>query len=353
MEETVRVLIVDDSSFFRKRIREQLERHPGIVVAGEARNGREAVEMNARLTPDVVTMDVAMPEMDGITAVREIMRSRPTDIMMISALTREGARSTLDALDAGAVDFLPKHGGTPGDTDSVYRHLAERVIGIAHRLRGVRAPMPQPQPVRPPSPKFTAPNAAVRRRSTDLKLVVIGASTGGPVAIQRVLGALPAGYPYPVLVIVHMPVEFTSTFADRLDNLCAVHVALASDGSALRSGEVLVAPGGSQALVERHGSRLQVAIRPGGEHLYKPSVDITFESAARAVAEGVQAVVLTGMGSDGTEGARMLKQMGASVWTQDQASSVVFGMPYSVAKAGLTDRVLALDEIGPALAGLG
>lgn len=350
MEERVRVLIVDDSAFFRKRIREQLERHGGIVVAGEACNGREAVDMNARLKPDLVTMDVAMPEMDGITAVREIMRSRPTDILMVSALTREGARATLEALDAGAVDFLAKQSGINGDGNLASMSLGDRVVNIAQRKHKQRTPQATAvfESRRAPPPV----HAVTHARSAAVKLVVIGASTGGPVAIQRVLASLPVNYPYPVLVIVHMPAEFTATFAERLDSVCPIRVELARDGRELRSGVVLIAPGGCQALVERRGNQFTIAIEPGGEHLYKPSVDIAFTSAARAAGGGVQAVILTGMGADGTEGARALKQVGSTVWSQDQATSVVYGMPYSVAKAGLTDRVLALDDIGPALAGL-
>jgi two-component system chemotaxis response regulator CheB len=182
--------------------------------------------------------------------------------------------------------------------------------------------------------------------------VAIGASTGGPVAIQQVLTALPATIPFPVVVAVHMPAEFTATFAERLNTLSRINVHLAEDGALLRAGQALVAPGGMQLLVENRHGRASVVVRPGGDQLYKPSVDILFGSAARALGDGVHAVILTGMGSDGTEGARLLKEKGATVWSQDQATSVVYGMPYSVAKAGYSDRVLALPEIGKALAGL-
>lgn len=352
MAERVRVLIVDDSAFFRKRIRQQLGAHADIIIAGEAANGREAVEMTARLHPDVVTMDVAMPEMDGISAVREIMRSHPTNVLMVSALTSEGARATLDALDAGAVDFLPKPVGNNGDSAGCGSSLVDRIIGIAAgRRRGRQAGAGQ-QHATTPSAK-PSPAAWRMSRAAHTSLVVIGASTGGPVAIQRVLAALPVGYPYPVLVAVHMPAEFTATFAERLNSVCPIDVALARDGMTLQKGKALIAPGGCQTLVKRRGQQFEVVVKDGGEHLYKPSVDLTFASAASAAGDAVQAVILTGMGADGTEGARALKQAGSSVWSQDQASSVVYGMPYSVAKSGLTDRVLTLDDIGPALAGLG
>ncbi len=344
MEEKVRVLIVDDSAFFRKRIRLQLESTGEVLIAGEASNGREAVEMASSLCPDLITMDVAMPLLDGISAVREIMRDHPTDILMVSALTRDGARATLDALHAGAVDFLAKQGGVTGDAAwPGPDDLGSRVISIARRKHARRAVNASPIASRP---------LRGGRRQGALRLVAIGASTGGPVAVQRVLGELPARYPYPILVAVHMPAEFTLTFAERLDSVCAIEVRHAADGDELLPGRALIAPGGRQTMVEAAGERLRVRVMPGGDQLYKPSVDVLFGSAARALGRAVHAVVLTGMGTDGTAGARLLKERGSSVWSQDQASSVVFGMPHAVAKAGHSDRVLALDDIGPALSGI-
>ncbi|MCB1772656.1 MAG: chemotaxis response regulator protein-glutamate methylesterase [Gammaproteobacteria bacterium] len=350
MVEKVRVLVVDDSSFFRKRIRDELELTGEISVVGEAVNGREAVEMSARLKPDLITMDVAMPVMDGISAVREIMRTAPTNIIMFSALTRDGARATLDALEAGAVDFLAKPAGAATGAAGSQGSLSQRVVSIARRHHPHRVTTPA-RPI-PAASAAVVSAAKPRRLANEPRLVLIGASTGGPVAIQRVLSALPRNFPLPVLVAVHMPAEFTSTFAERLDSVCQVRVSQAADGEVLLPGQVLVAPGGRQVLVEQRGSRLQVGVRPGGEQLYKPSVDLMFGSAARSVGGSVLAVILTGMGADGTEGARLLKERGATVWSQDQASSVVYGMPLSVVKAGYSDRVLPLPDIGPALAAL-
>jgi two-component system chemotaxis response regulator CheB len=351
MVEKVRVLVVDDSAFFRKRIRDELERTGEIQVVGEAVNGREAVEMAARLKPELITMDVAMPVLDGISAVREIMSRCPTHIVMFSALTREGARATLEALDAGAVDFLTKPGARGDSGQASQGSLAARVVDIArHRKQGRAAPPPMPP--RPAAPVERASHTEGRRRRVQPELVVIGASTGGPVAIQRVLAALPATYRLPLVVAVHMPAEFTATFAERLDAMCRINVAQANDGDRLDPGLVLIAPGGKQSLVERQGPLLRLRVRSGEDQLYKPSVDLLFASAARAVGPAVQGLILTGMGADGTEGARLLKERGASVWSQDQASSVVYGMPLSVAKAGFSDRVLPLDEVGPALAAL-
>jgi len=336
MAEPVRVLVVDDSSFFRKRIRRYLEESPDISVIGEAADGAEALSLNEKLSPDLVTMDVAMPVLDGIEAVRRIMRDHPTAIIMFSALTREGAHSTLEALDAGAVDFLPK---TPpnGSGDNMGSLLRERVLDIARSRQHRHAPSSKPRETRVAAGKT--------RDAHKIELVVIGASTGGPVAVQQILAGLPGNFPYPVLVAVHMPGTFTRTYAERLDSLCALRVREAADGDRLTRGQVLVAPGGFQTDVKHAAGGLSVRIREDAGQLYKPSVDNTFSTACDEVGDGVLAIVLTGMGSDGAKGAWSLKCAGATVWAQDQASSVVYGMPQAVARAGAADRVLSLQQI--------
>jgi two-component system chemotaxis response regulator CheB len=342
MNRKVRVLVVDDSAFFRKRIVYALQESPDIEVVAEAADGRDAVDKARLHRPDVITMDVEMPNMDGITATKQILAHRPTQIIMFSALTQEGARATLDALDAGAVDFLPKasahSGGDPGD------RLRERVLALGRHPLSV--------------PRVASSNTAAAARSTGRsarthkppRVVVIGASTGGPVALQQILTSLPAGFPLPVLVAVHMPAAFTHTFADRLDGLCKIRVREAANGDMLRPGEVLIAPGGHQMLLTgRHGNgRIQITDVP--DQVYKPSVDLTFNAAAEVYGDGVLAVVLTGMGADGAKGAGVLKRYGAQLWSQNAETCVVYGMPAAVEKAGLSDQVLALDEIGPALA---
>lgn len=345
MADSVRVLVVDDSSFFRKRIRHFLEESPRIQVVGEAENGQEALRLNESLSPDLVTMDVAMPVMDGISAVRRIMAEKPTSIIMFSALTQEGAKSTLEALDAGAVDFVPKQldAGGAGES-SPGPMLRERVLQIAGR-----------QPQRPNTAsrvRAPAPQAGVRpqprpaKAAATLELVAIGASTGGPVAVQQILTRLPGSFPYPVLVAVHMPAAFTSTFATRLNGLCQLNVAEAKNGDVLRRGSVLIAPGGYQTRVERRNGQMVVCVTDESEQLYKPSVDTTFHSLASQLGGGVLGIVLTGMGADGAKGAVSLKQVGATIWAQDEASSVVYGMPQAVARAGVTDQILSMDEIG-------
>jgi two-component system chemotaxis response regulator CheB len=350
----VRVLVVDDSGFFRRRLTEILAGDPNITVVGTATNGREGIDQVMALKPDVVTMDYEMPFMDGITAVRHIMQKCPTPVLMFSSLTHEGARVTLDALDAGAVDYLPKNfEDISRHPDSVRRLLCEKINSIARsnrRFASTSAPLATSAPAArsvarsssaaPATPSVSS--AAPRRKN--YKLVAIGTSTGGPVALQRVLTQLPANFPAPLLLIQHMPAAFTKAFADRLDKLCKISVKEAEDGDQLRPGLALLAPGGKQMMVDGRGT---VKILPGDERLnYKPCVDITFGSAAKVFADKVLAVVLTGMGSDGREGARLLKQGGSQVWAQDEASCVIYGMPMAVVKANLADAVYSLDDIG-------
>lgn len=352
----IKVLVVDDSGFFRRRLTEILGSDPQIEVVGTANNGQEAIEKTLALKPDVITMDYEMPLMNGITAVREIMRRCPTPVLMFSSLTHEGARVTLDALDAGAVDYLPKNfEDISRNIDKVKTLLCEKVLTIArsNRRRPVETAPATPAPARRPlrgalsTEAATAPAVAERspapkRRS--YKLVAIGTSTGGPVALQRVLTQLPAHFPAPLVLIQHMPAAFTGAFAERLDKLCKIRVKEAEDGDLLRPGLALLAPGGKQMMVDGRG---MVKILPGDDRLnYKPCVDVTFGSAAKAYGDKVLAVVLTGMGADGREGARMLKQAGSQVWAQDEASSVIYGMPMAVAKANLADGIYDLDEIG-------
>ncbi|MBD9484330.1 chemotaxis response regulator protein-glutamate methylesterase [Pseudomonas sp. PDM14] len=367
----VKVLVVDDSGFFRRRVSEILSADPNIQVIGTATNGREAIDQALALKPDVITMDYEMPMMDGITAVRNIMQRCPTPVLMFSSLTHEGARVTLDALDAGAVDYLPKNfEDISRNPDKVKAMLCEKVHTIARSNRRYSAYNPvAPTPSSAPAPasKSAAPAAPARTSSSAgaaapasptaggaspkrkaYKLVAIGTSTGGPVALQRVLTQLPANFPAPIVLIQHMPAAFTKAFAERLDKLCRISVKEAEDGDLLRPGVALLAPGGKQMMIDSRGS---VRILPGDERLnYKPCVDITFGSAAKSFNDKVLAVVLTGMGADGREGARLLKQSGSQVWAQDEASCVIYGMPMAVVKANLADAVYGLEDIGRHLA---
>ena len=364
----VKVLVVDDSGFFRRRVSEILSADPTIQVVGTATNGKEAIDQALALKPDVITMDYEMPTMDGITAVRHIMQRCPTPVLMFSSLTHEGARVTLDALDAGAVDYLPKNfEDISRNPDKVKQMLCEKVhtisrsnrrLGSYARPAPVAAPVPasspapassfaSPAPARPAATARAAAPAASHSpapKRKPYKLVAIGTSTGGPVALQRVLTQLPANFPAPIVLIQHMPAAFTKAFAERLDKLCRINVKEAEDGDMLRPGLALLAPGGKQMMIDGRGT---VKILPGDERLnYKPCVDITFGSAAKSYGDKVLSVVLTGMGADGREGARLLKQGGSTVWAQDEASCVIYGMPMAIVKANLADAVYSLDDIG-------
>ncbi|MEX5342755.1 chemotaxis response regulator protein-glutamate methylesterase [Pseudomonas sp. I2] len=364
----VKVLVVDDSGFFRRRVSEILSADSTIQVVGTATNGREAIDQALALKPDVITMDYEMPMMDGITAVRHIMQRCPTPVLMFSSLTHEGARVTLDALDAGAVDYLPKNfEDISRNPEKVKQLLCEKVHTLSRsnrRFGGFATPAaavaptshaPLGSPASPAPARAAAPTPASRPAAAaashapapkrkPYKLVAIGTSTGGPVALQRVLTQLPASFPAPIVLVQHMPAAFTKAFAERLDKLCRISVKEAEDGDVLRPGLALLAPGGKQMMIDGRGT---VKILPGDERLnYKPCVDITFGSAAKSYGDKVLSVVLTGMGADGREGARLLKQGGSTVWAQDEASCVIYGMPMAIVKANLADAVYSLDEIG-------
>ncbi|VVP23068.1 protein-glutamate methylesterase/protein-glutamine glutaminase [Pseudomonas fluorescens] len=370
----VKVLVVDDSGFFRRRVSEILSADSNIQVVGTATNGKEAIDQALALKPDVITMDYEMPMMDGITAVRHIMQRCPTPVLMFSSLTHEGARVTLDALDAGAVDFLPKNfEDISRNPEKVKQLLCEKILSISRSNRRVSAysapapvaapaptpapasvssygsstpsrPAPAPIPARTHhAPASSGPSSPAPKRKA-YKLVAIGTSTGGPVALQRVLTQLPANFPAPLVLVQHMPAAFTKAFAERLDKLCRISVKEAEDGDILRPGLALLAPGGKQMMIDGRGA---VKILPGDERLnYKPSVDITFGSAAKSYGDKVLAVVLTGMGADGREGARLLKQSGSAIWAQDEASCVIYGMPMAIVKAELADAIYGLEDIG-------
>ncbi len=378
----VKVLVVDDSSFFRRRVSEILEQDSNIQVIGFAVNGREAVDKARELRPDVITMDVEMPVLDGISAVKEIMAATPTPILMFSSLTRDGATATLDALDAGALDFLPKKFEDIARNNEDAIALLQNKVKEIGRRRLSRFTRPAPvtrttptsaptrstttssgivQPDRSFSRTATAPASSstgssssvssMRASGKKYQLVAIGTSTGGPVALQTILTQLPANFPHPILLIQHMPAAFTPAFAARLNGLCKINVKEAQNGDRLVPGTAYLAPGGQQMLIEgRGGSRtLRVFEDDSPRITYKPSVDVTFASAAKTFAGDVLAVVLTGMGADGRDGARMLKQVGATIWAQDEKTSVVYGMPQAVANAGLASESLALNDVAARL----
>lgn len=498
---TIRVLIVDDSRFFRKRLAEMIASDPELELAGEAENGRDAVLRVRELKPDLVTMDVEMPVMNGIEAVREIMKVCPTPVLMFSSLTEQGAKATLDALEAGAMDFMPKcfddilknkkesvealigrmrelgrakgsmhrfrphahtsqahasfsghssvrteprsaslaSGLSPSSTQGLGARaslrtttslrentllrdkasigadsrtttftkngleatsrtssLASRLnritssatsqtlgaeglalanttkdtTSISERMAAIRTRLHSPNKTSArgasaltsnlkesfkenakESSKETVNDKAPTSLAYNCKFaaIFIGSSTGGPLALQTVLTALPADLPVPVVVVQHMPGSFTGPFAERLDELCALKVTEAKDGDQLVAGHVYVAPGGMQMLVESsigNKATLKIVPSPAGIN-YKPCVDITFGSAAQAYRGRVLASVLTGMGADGRKGSSLLRAQGATILAQNEETCVIYGMPKAVVEAGLADYVLPIDEIAP------
>ena len=357
---TIRVLVVDDSGFFRRRLAEILNSDPMIEVVDMAVDGKDAIAKVASARPDVITMDIEMPVMNGIDATREIMKTRPTPILMFSSLTYDGAKATLDALEAGATDFLPKRfDDISNDKQEARDILCQRVRTIA---RGAAQPTATSRissalqkPVRPEATTPTAAPAAAAKPGKkfspgDYDVVAIGTSTGGPVALQEVLTQLPANFTLPLMLVQHMPAKFTEAFASRLNQLCKITVREAKDGDFLEPGVALLAPGGMQMVLEKRGGRLQVKVREETDPLqnYKPCVDVTFDSLAGIPGNRVLGIILTGMGADGKEGCSKLKTRGSTIWAQDQATSTIYGMPAAV--AGIAEQILPLKEIGKKLA---
>ncbi len=364
----IRVLIVDDSFFFCQMVGKLLNAQAEIEIVGVAHTGMEAVQKSQLLQPDVITLDVEMPIMDGITALKEIKKVAPkSKVLMFSSLTYEGAKLTLDALEFGAEDFLLKSYEDVSRSNSrTGRQLIDKVTALGRSISAA-TPAQQPvtqaaktqatQPVAQPvdtqstKPATPTPRPQVRRLEPgQFKLLVIGSSTGGPVALQQILTRLPMNFPLPIVVAQHMPEAFTGAFAERLNSLCQVQVKEAQHGDVLRPGVVYIAPGGKQLMIDGNDRQCRIKIHESDPRLnYQPCVDVTFASAAKALKSQVLALVLTGMGADGREGARLLKNHGAQVWAQDEATSVIYGMPMAVAKAGLADRQLALNEFAGAL----
>jgi two-component system chemotaxis response regulator CheB len=369
-----KVLVVDDSSFFRRRVTDILNKDPKLDVIDVAVNGQEAVDKALLLKPDVITMDIEMPILNGIEAVKKIMARSPTSILMFSSLTHQGAKATLEALDAGALDFLPKKfSEIAKNSDEAGSLLRQRVVEIARQSEFSR---PRAR-IRPPaasiSPKtsklisernkpstLSSSSASEERRPVSsvarssgkkYKLLAIGTSTGGPVALQKILVQLEADFPLPIIIVQHMPAAFTAAFASRLNSLCKISIKEAADGDVLKPGCAYLAPGGRQMIItgSENAAKLKVIDDDSPKITFKPSVDISFGSAAKTFAGKVLGVILTGMGSDGKEGARMLKAKGSTIWSQDEQSCVVYGMPQAVDKAGISELSLSLDSMAASM----
>jgi two-component system chemotaxis response regulator CheB len=343
-------MVVDDSVVVRKIVTDVLSADPDIEVVGTAVNGRIAVAKLDQLKPDLITMDIEMPEMNGIEAVRAIRATRSrVPIIMFSTLSERGASATLDALAAGANEYVTKPANV-GSVGQSMESVREQLIPKIKALTGRRVTIgPSRTAPPPPPPRPAAPRTGPRKKPA---VLVIGSSTGGPEALARVLPQLPASLPVPVLLVQHMPPVFTRQFAQRLDRLCPLRVVEASDGAPLAPGTVHLAPGDHHLVVRAHGrSPLTTGLTQGPpENFCRPAVDPLFRSAVTAFDGAVLAVVLTGMGSDGRNGAAEIRAAGGTVVVQDQATSVVWGMPGAIAQAGLADEVLPLDRVPEAIA---
>lgn len=346
----IRVVVVDDSAFMRKAIGTMLENDPEIQVVGTGKNGQEGLELVRRLDPDVVTLDIEMPVMDGLTTLRHIMMEMPRPVIMISSLTVEGAEATLKALDAGAVDFIPKKLSRVSlEIIKIEQELQAKVKAVAKRPGGFRSV--RPRITRPSAPVGVPGTLPPARHGAVRSVVAIGVSTGGPPAVQSILARLPGNFPATILIAQHMPKAFTGPFAKRLDALSALDVSEAVDGAPMTPGKVYVAPGGSHLRVRREGMRLVVEVgSEPRESLYKPSANELIGSVAQLVGDRAVGLILTGMGNDGLEGVRKLKAAGGRILAQSDATCVVYGMPKAVVDAGLTDAVVDLPDMPDALA---
>jgi two-component system, chemotaxis family, protein-glutamate methylesterase/glutaminase len=335
----VRVLIVDDSALMRQLLATLLEADPEIEVVGTAADPHVARERIKALNPDVITLDIEMPHMDGLTFLRKIMALRPTPVVMISTLTQRGADATLEALEVGAVDFIAKP--SEGIAEAMAELAAEiqaKVKAAATSRVGVRRAAPATSVVRPPR----------GRRLAD-KIVFVGASTGGVEALKALLLGLPADCP-PVLITQHMPPRFTTGFAQRLDRECPMKVSEATHEEAIEAGHVYIAPGSHHLEIARHGSRHICRLSEGATVSgHRPSVDVLFRSAARITGKNAVGAILTGMGKDGAEGLLDLRRAGAITLGQDEGSSLIYGMPRVAFERGAVMRQYPLEQIADAI----
>ncbi len=346
-----RVLIVDDSSFMRMAIRSILSKDPSFDIVGTAADGMEGVEKAVALKPDIITMDVEMPRMDGIAALKQIMAKAPTKIIMVSTLTNEGAKSTFEALDAGAIDYIPKNVTDSSDAQNIFRQELLHKVKEAARSRFSRSVGTTSPSSRPSIATASAPQRATSSKFSGKKIqyVGIGASTGGPVALQEVLSRIPVNFPYGVMVGIHMPKAFTGPYADRLNAKCSMAIREAVDGDILKPGLALVAPGGMHTTLLRQGNNVVVKIQPTSsypQYVYIPSIDLMLSSMAEATNGSMLGVILTGMGNDGFKGMQALKQKGGVTIAQDEATSTIYGMPKACVDGGVADEVLPLGQIG-------
>ncbi|MBL0063175.1 MAG: chemotaxis response regulator protein-glutamate methylesterase [bacterium] len=327
----IKVLVVDDSALVRRVLSEELARDPEIEVVGTAPDPYVARDKILSLAPDVLTLDIEMPRMDGLSFLRKLMKHKPMPVVVVSSLTPKGSEMAMDALALGAVDVFCK----PGEAYSVgelSKELIARVKGAARARMTVRTDAPPSKPME-------------ALKETTLKIIAIGASTGGTEALREVLQRFPVNSP-PTVVVQHMPEKFTKAFADRLNGICAIEVREAKDGDTLRPGLALIAPGNLHMMLQRSGAVYSVAVKDGPRvHHQRPAVDVLFKSIARVAGKNAVGAILTGMGGDGADGMLEMKQAGAKTIAQDEKSCVVFGMPKEAIARGGVDSVMSLELI--------
>jgi two-component system chemotaxis response regulator CheB len=350
--ERIRVLVVDDSVVIRRLVTHALDQEPVLEVVGSASNGAIALQRIPQLNPDVLTLDIEMPEMDGLETLRHVRREYPQlRVIMFSTLTERGAAVTLEALTLGADDYVAK-ASNEGSLDRSMLRLREELVPKVKQFFHFPAQNGVASHLEPARVAFAPPARWVKPVFQSIKVrpkvVVIGVSTGGPTALGSILPTLPAGFPLPILVVQHMPPLFTRLLADRLHSSCRLPVEEASQGAPVEAGKILIAPGDFHLKVISNGAGVHVSLDQSPPlNSCRPSVDALFTSTGDVYGGAVIAVILTGMGQDGLRGVEILKAQGASVLAQDEASSVVWGMPGAVVNAGLADRVLPLDQVVP------
>jgi two-component system chemotaxis response regulator CheB len=339
----IRVLVVDDSAIVRKILSEVLRAEPGIEVTGTAPDAYIAAEKIRTLKPDVLTLDIEMPRMDGLTFLRKIMQSRPMPVIVVSSLAQESCAVALEALRSGAVDILAKPAGPYS--------VGELRIMIAAKIRAAAVARLKPSSAAAETPAETSQHLHVPRFGMSSSIIAIGASTGGTEAIETVLRAMPPNAP-PVLATQHIPAGFSRAFADRLNSVCRISVKEAVDGDEVIPGRALIAPGGYHMLLRKHGNGYRARVADGPPVCYqRPSVDVLFHSVAESAGSRSIGALLTGMGSDGARGLLRMRDAGAETYAQDEASCVVFGMPREAILLGAAKRIVPLRSIAGALLG--
>jgi two-component system chemotaxis response regulator CheB len=334
----IRVLVVDDSPLMRRIISRMLGRDQSIQVVGTAENGEEAIEKVEALRPDVVTMDVEMPRMNGLEALKHIMARNPLPVIMLSASTREGAGITLDALNMGACDFVPK------DLSRGALNIARIEEELVRKVKLVAKKRIRSFPVRPEGGKGPVAFGG-QVGKTQRAIVVMGASTGGPPVLQHILASLPRDFPVPIVIAQHMPKAFTQSFAERLNAVAQIEVKEAENQEHLRPGVALLAPGDTHISVKRKGSESIIEFVEDPNYVYRPSVDLLFSGVARIYESKAVAVILTGMGTDGLNGVREIRAGNGYVIAQDEETSAIYGMPKAVVEAQLANSVAPVHKI--------